>query len=274
MSVRPAQARARPGAASLTAMTVLAALGLSTPIPAGAQWWLDVPDNAPRTADGEPDLMAPAPRLEDGTPDFSGIWFQDTNKFTRDIAADLGADAVPFQPWARALYEERATGAHSREDPDANCLPQGVPKISFVPAPWKVVQQPDLIVVIYEAFTLWRQIFMDGRRLADGANPTWLGYSTGHWDGDTLVVDSAGFNGKIWLDQLGKPTTEQLRVTERFRRTDFGHMEIEATIDDPGAYTRPWTVKQTYHLLPETELLEFICNENNQDLEHLPSSAD
>lgn len=258
---------------SLAALLVLTGLSLAVAAPAGAQWWIGVPDKLPRTADGEPDLMAPAPKLADGTPDLQGIWYQDTNKYTRDIAADLGADGVPYQPWAKALADERATGAHSREDPDANCLPQGVPKISFVPAPWKIVQQPDLIVFVYEAFTLWRQVFLDGRRLAEGANPTWLGYSTGHWGGDTLVVESAGFNGKIWLDQLGKPTTEQLRVTERFRRTDFGHMEIEATIDDPGAYTRPWTVKQTYHLLPETELLEFICNENNQDLQHLPSGS-
>jgi hypothetical protein len=270
MSASGADGRAVP---SLATVVVVAALLLLPAAPVSAQWWLDVPDKVPRTADGEPDLMAPAPRLANGSPDLSGIWYQDTNKFTRDIAADLGADAVPFQPWARALYDERATGAQAREDPDANCLPQGVPKISFVPAPWKLVQQPDLIVVIYEAFTLWRQFFMDGRRLADDVNPTWLGYSTAHWDGDTLVVESAGFNGKIWLDQLGKPTTEQLRVTERFRRTDYGHMEIEATIDDPGAYTNPWTVKQTYHLLPDTELLEFICNENNRDLEHLPSSS-
>ena len=257
-------------AARLVAATVWLALSTA----AHAQWWLNVPDKTPRKADGEPDLMAPAPHLPDGTADLRGIWYQDSNRFTRDIAADIGADAVPYQPWAKTLADERATGAHSREDPDANCLPQGVPKIPAVPAPWKIVQTPELIVVVYEAFTLWRQIFMDGRRLADNVNPTWLGYSTGRWDGDTLVVDSRGFNGKIWLDQLGKPTTDKLHVIERYRRTDYGHMTLEATIDDPGAYTKPWTVMETYHLEPETELLEFICNENNQDLEHLPSSAD
>ena len=259
------------GAGRATVMTLGVLLAVSPPV--SAQWWLDVPDTVPRTADGEPDLMAPAPRLPDGTPDLSGIWYQDSNRFTRDIAADIGADAVPYQPWAKALAEERATGAHSREDPDANCLPQGVPKISWVPAPWKIVQTPDLIVIVYEAFTLWRQIFLDGRRLIEDPNPTWLGYSTGHWDGGALVVETTGFNGKIWLDQLGKPTTDRLSVTERFRRLDYGHLEIEATIDDAGAYTEPWTVKTTYHLLPETELLEFICNENNQDLEHLPGGA-
>jgi hypothetical protein len=240
---------------------------------AHAQWWQGVPDKAPHKANGEVDLTAPAPHLRDGKPDLSGIWYQDTNRFTRDIAADIGADAVPYQPWAKKVADERATGAHSREDPDANCLPQGVPKISWVPAPWKLVQTPDLIVVVYEAFTLWRQIFMDGRHLGEGATPTWLGYSTGRWDGDTLVVDSRGFNGKIWLDQVGKPTTEKLHVIERFKRTDYGHMTIEATIDDPGAYTKPWTVTTTYHLLPDTELLEFICNENNRDLVHLPGEG-
>jgi hypothetical protein len=249
------------------------AVALSMAAPAQAQWWRNVPDKAPHNAEGEVDLMAPAPHLRGGTPDLSGIWYQDSNRFTRDIAADIGADAVPYQPWAKTLAEERATGSRSREDPDANCLPQGVPKISAVPAPWKIVQTPDLIVVVYEAFTLWRQIFMDGRQLADNVNPTWLGYSTGRWDGDTLVVDSRGFNGKIWLDQVGKPTTEKLHVIERFRRTDYGHMTIEATIDDPGAYTKPWTVSSTYHLLPDTELLEFICNENNQDLKHLPGGS-
>jgi hypothetical protein len=252
---------------------VAVALTLGVATSAHAQWWLNVPDKAPRKPNGEVNLMAPTPHLRDGTPDFGGVWYQDSNRFTRDIAADIGADAVPYQPWAKKLADERATGAHSREDPDANCLPQGVPKISWVPAPWKMVQTPGLIVVVYEAFTLWRQIFTDGRRLEDDPSPTWMGYSTGHWDGDTLVVDSRGFNGKLWLDQLGKPTTEKLHVIERFKRTDYGHMTIEATIDDPGAYTKPWTVKTTYHLLPDTELLEFICNENNKDLQHLPGGG-
>jgi hypothetical protein len=248
-------------------------VALAVTVSAHAQWWLNVPDHAPRNANGEVNLMAPTPHLADGTPDFGGVWYQDTNKFTRDIAADIGEAAVPYQPWAKKVADERATGARSREDPDANCLPQGVPKISWVPAPWKMVQTPGLIVVVYEAFTLWRQIFMDGRRLEADPNPTWMGYSTGRWDGDTLVVDTRGFNGKIWLDQLGKPTTEKLHVIERFRRTDYGHMTIEATIDDPGAYTKPWTMKTSLHLLPDTELLEFICNENNRDLPHLPGGA-
>jgi len=253
---------------------LVALLVFAVSAPAHAQWWENVPPaDIPRTADGAPDLSAPAPRLPDGRPDLSGIWEPERNKYLRNIAADLNPDDVPFQPWAKALAEERADGSHSREDPDANCLPQGVPRIGAAPAPWKIVQTPELIVIVHEAFNLWRQIFLDGRRLAANVNPTWLGYSTGIWDDDTLVVETRGFNGKAWLDQLGKPSTEALHVIERYTRTDFGHIEIEITIDDPGAYTRPWTVTQEVHLLTDTELLEFICNENNRDLPHLPGEA-
>jgi hypothetical protein len=238
-----------------------------------AAWaqWVNVPKGSiPRTPDGKPNLTAPAPKLPDGKPDLSGVWEPEANKYVRDIAADLKPGEVPFQPWAKALYEQRIDGSHSREDPDANCLPQGVPKINAAPAPWRIVQTPGYIVIVYEAFNLWRQVFLDGRRRARDLNPTWMGYSIGNWEGDTLVVDTAGFNGKAWLDQLGKPSTEALHVIERFRRKDFGHMDLRVTIDDPKAYTRPWTVTQEVHLLPDAELLEFICNENNRDVAHLP----
>jgi hypothetical protein len=145
-----------------------------------------------------------------------------------------------------------------------------VPKIDAAPAPWKVVQTPRFIVIAYEAFNLWRQIFLDGRQVAPDVNPSWMGYSVGKWDGNTLVVDTKGFNGKAWLDQLGRPSTDALHVIERFHRRDFGHMDLQITIDDPKAYTKPWTVTQNVRLLPDTELLEFICNENNRDVEHLP----
>jgi hypothetical protein len=240
---------------------------------AQAQWWLDVPAGAiPRTAGGEPDLTAPAPRRADGRPDLSGLW-EPIKTYSRDLAEDLASPGeVPFQPWAKTLAEARADGSQSRDDPPARCLPQGVPRLGGAPAPWKIVQTPDLIVIVYEAFNLWRQVFLDGRRLADDVQPTWLGYSTGRWDGDTLVVDTRGFNGQAWLDQVGKPSTERLHVIERYRRNDFGHLEIEITIDDPGAYTAPWTVKQRSNLLLDTELLEFVCNENNRDLPHLPGA--
>jgi hypothetical protein len=237
---------------------------------ASAQWRNLPTKGIPKTADGKPNLSAPVPRTADGRPDLSGIWEPEANKYVRDIAADLKPADVPYLPWAKTLFDERATGAHSREDPDANCLPQGVPKIDAAPAPWKIVQNAGFIVIVYEAFNLWRQVFMDGRQLEANVNPTWLGYSTGKWDGDTLVVDSRGFNGKLWLDQLGRPSTDALHVTERFHRKDFGHMDLRITIDDPKAYSKPWTVTEQVHLLPDTELLEFICNENNRDVPHLP----
>jgi hypothetical protein len=229
--------------------------------------WAKVPSRIPRTADGKPNLNAPAPRLPDGTPDLSGVWEPAENKWIRNLAADLKPEDIPFQPWAKTLYDERAAGLHWTEEPDANCLPQGVPKILVAPAPWRVIQNGDYVVFVHEAFNLWRQVFLDGRELNvnDDTTPTWMGYSVGKWDGDTLVVETRGFNGKVWLDQLGKPSTEALHVTERFRRKDFGHMDIQITIDDPKAYTKSWTVTVSARLLPNSELMEFICLENEKD---------
>ncbi len=239
-----------------------------------AQHWTKVPlTGIPLTPDGKPDMFAPLPRTPDGKPDLSGKWSSKDNTFARNLATGLKEEDVPLQPWAKALFDKRKDGSHSREDPDANCLPQGVPKIGALAYPWRLIQTPGSIVIIYEAFTLWRQIFMDGRELIADPNPTWMGYSTAKWDGDTLVVDTRGFNGRLWLDQLGRPSTEALHVIERFHRRDFGHMDIHVTIDDPGAYTRPWSVKQEVALRHDTELMEFICNENNRDLEHLPGGA-
>src|SRR4030095_2707375 len=237
--------------------------------PVQAQWVKVPQPNIPRTADGKPNLSAPAPRLSGGKPALSGIWEPD-NKYVRNLAADLKPEDVPFQPWAKALFDARKDGAHSYEDNAAHCLPPGTPRINAAPFPWKLVQTPTFIVIVYENFNLWRQIFLDGRELAEDATPTWFGYSTGKWDGDTLVVDTKGFNGKAWLAQGGKPATEALHVIERFRRKDFGHMDIQITIDDPKAYTKPWTVTEPVKLLTDTELMEFVCNENNRDLEHLP----
>jgi hypothetical protein len=235
---------------------------------ASAQWLTNKTPNVPRTADGKPNLTAPAPKLPDGKPDLSGIW-NPNPKYLVNLAADLKPGEVPMQPWAEAIFKERAAGLHASEEPDANCLPQGVPKIDAAPVPWKLVQVPGQVVILYEAFTQFRQIFMDGRKLPEDPNPIWLGYSVGRWEGDALVVESNGFNGKAWLDQQGHPATEKLRVTEKFRRKDFGHMEIEVTINDPGAYTKPWTVTETPTLLVDTELLEFVCAENEQDIKHM-----
>jgi hypothetical protein len=248
-------------------------VAISTPLLL-AQHWTSVPlTGIPLTPDGKPDMFAPVPRTPDGKPNLSGKWSSKDNTFARNLATGLKDEDVPFQPWAKALFDKRKDGSHSREDPDANCLPQGVPKIGALAYPWRLIQTPGSIVIIYEAFTLWRQIFMDGRELVADPNPTWMGYSTAKWDGDTLVVDTRGFNGRLWLDQLGRPSTDALHVIERFHRRDFGHMDIHVTIDDPGAYARPWSVKQEVALRHDTELMEFICNENNRDLEHLPGGS-
>ena len=236
--------------------------------------WEKVPSAAiPRGPDGKPNLSAPAPRLPDGHPDLSGIWEQNDGRYTQNIAAGLKPEDVPFQPWAKSLAAQRLDGSHSREDPPANCLPQGVPRIGASPPPWRIVQTPGLFFIVYESHNQWRQIFLDGRELSKDFTPAWLGYSTGKWEGDTLVVETKGFNGKAWLDQLGKPASEALHVVERFRRKNFGHMDIQITIDDPKAYTKPWTITEEVHLLTNTELMESICNENNLDLQHLQGGS-
>jgi hypothetical protein len=240
-----------------------------SPLPAQ---WLKLPDKSiPRTTDGKPNLAAPAPRKADGKPDLSGIWQIPGPKYLQNIAADLKPEDVPMQPWAAALTKERMTGIHASEEPDANCLPQGVPKINVTPVPFKIVQNPDEVIILYEAFGIYRQIFMDGRKLPNDPNPSWMGYSVGKWDGDALVIETSGFNGKMWIDQAGHPTTEALKVTERLRRLDFGRLQFQVTIDDPKAYTKPWTVTEEFKLLPDTDLLEFVCNENNRDIPHLLS---
>ena len=187
------------------------------------------------------------------------------------LAGDLKPEDI--RPWAAALYKQRA--ADFRKDTDGiSCLPPG-PKagIGVGNMPMKLVQTPSLMMVLYEYQTIFRQIFTDGRALPEDANPTWMGYSIGHWDGDTLEVATTGYNDRTSIDLAGHPHTEALHMTERFHRRDAGHLDVQVTLDDPKAYTRPWTVTETVHLLPDTELLEFICNENNRDLEHLPGKS-
>jgi hypothetical protein len=253
------------------AMSPRGFLTLLVVVPLSAQW-LKLPDNGiPRTKDGKPDLSAPALRKADGKPDLAGIWIVPGPKYLQNLAADLKPEDVPMQPWAAALTKERMTGIHAAEESDANCLPQGVPKINVTPVPFKIVQNPDEVIILYEAFGIYRQIFLDGRGLPKDPNPAWMGYSVGKWDKDALVVTTAGFNGKAWLDQAGHPQTEDAVVTERFRRPDFGHLKIDVTINDPKAYTKPWTITESMNLLADTDLLEFVCNENNRDLPHLVS---
>lgn len=235
--------------------------------PLAAQW-IVTDKGIPMLENGEPNLNAPAPRRADGKPDLTGIWTQDPPK-AGNIAGGLKPGDLSAQPWAQKLFDQRKTGELSALDPSANCLPQGVPRINSVPAPFKIFQEPNVVVILYEEFGQFRQIFLDGRQLVKDPNPQWNGYSQGKWDGDTLVVESSGFNGKLWLDQAGHPATQSLHVTERFRRRDLGHMDIAATIDDPGAYTKPWTYVQPVTLMVDTELLEYACNENNGDVPHM-----
>jgi len=239
---------------------VIAALAaMSFPAVTNGQW-LNLPSaDIPRTADGKPNLTAPAPRLPDGKPDLSGIWLRSRNYMD-------GIDP-PFQSWADTLFKQRVADS-GKDDPIGRCLPWGIPRIGAFSVQ-KIIQQPRLIVVLYESLTTFRQIFMDGRKLPEDPNPTWMGYSVGRWDGDTLVVETGGFNGKTWLEVRGHPLTDALHVTERMRRRDVGHMEVRVTIDDPKAYTRAWDTTIQLDLLPDTELLEYVCNENEKDAVHL-----
>jgi hypothetical protein len=244
---------------------------LLLPLTLSAQWLNYPTAGIPRTPDGKPNLSAPAPKMADGKPDLSGLWQADGQTYFFNLAAGLKAgDVVPL-PWADALQKKHEDNVHS-DDPLGHCLPHGVPRINTNGLfPFKIVQTPGLVVMLYEQFNQFRQIFLDGRMLAKDLNPTWLGYSTGKWDGDTLVVDTTGFNGKAWLDtEKGRPATEALHVTERFRRKDFGTLEVVATIDDPKAYAKPWTTTtQKMSLQLNTEILEFICNENEKDVPHM-----
>jgi hypothetical protein len=170
---------------------------------------------------------------------------------------------------ARKIQAARATGLLGYEEPDARCLPQGVPKINMAPVPFKIVQTEKLVVIVYEAFNLWRQVFLDDREFAADLNPSWMGFSKGRWEGDALVVETRGLNGKQWLDHGGLPASDKLKVVERFRRPTFGELEIDVTIDDPTYYTQPWTATVKARYMPNTELFEFVCNENEKSSSHM-----
>jgi hypothetical protein len=232
--------------------------------PLCAQWFNYPTPGIPRDARGKPNLSAPAPKSADGHSDISGVWSPNT----APLQVIAPTAAIPFQPWSRALTEERADGARGKDDPAAYCIP-GMPKLVVLPYPYKIVQAPGMMLILYEGFTTYRQIFTDGRPLPKDAEPTWLGYSTGKWEGDTFVVDTVNINERTWLDNAGRPHSNAMRLTERYHRRDFGHLEMQLTIDDPKAYTKPWTVSENAVLLPDTDLLEYICSEDNKDIPHL-----
>lgn len=275
-------------------LSVAALLALALPAALVAQWPSYPTPGVPRNPDGKPNMSAPAPKTADGKPDLTGIWQNDRTvggtvaarssanppRNNEDLLAiarrsafwNLGSqfkDGLPFTPYGAEIHRERVA-ENSKDNPDAHCLPMGIMQFHNHGEPRKMIQTPQEIVILYEANAGIRQIFTDGRPLpGKDADPWWYGYSTGHWDGDTLVVQSAGFRDLGWLDVEGSPLTEGAHVTERYRRPDFGHLEIEVTIDDPKAYTKPFTVQVHQHILVDTELIEFVCQENEKDAPHL-----
>jgi len=256
-----------------------------------AQWPSHPTASVPKTPDGKPNLTAPAPRTADGKPDLSGLWANVRSGGGPGQAAapapptdgppvatfrDVGANmkgGLPLQPWAADLIKTRRA-ANQKDNPDALCLPMGLMQFHTHGQPRKIVQAKDVIVMIFEANYGLRQIFTDGRPLpGNDPQPWWYGYSIGNWEGDTLVVETTGLRGDEWLDIWGSPLTEKAKVTERFRRVNFGTLEIDVTIDDPKAYTKPWTVRLNQRIMPDEELIEFICLENQRFIEYLDGAA-
>jgi len=255
-------------AAARTFLLVMIIVGAASSA-AVAQWDPYPWKNQPRTPDGKVDLKAPPRRTADGKPDLSGFWMPaDGVKHLLNLAADLKPEEVPLQPWAQALYKERIEN-NGKDHPGVRCWPSGIPEKLNIPDGLKVVQTPDLLIFLHESRTIYRQVFTDGRPLPRDAQPTWMGYSIGHWEGDTLVIETIGQNGKTWLDMRGLPGTEALRIIERYTRPSVGRIDIDVTIDDPKAYTKPWSVKLSWNLVPDTDLIESICEENNKDLPHM-----
>jgi hypothetical protein len=261
---------------------------------ASAQWLNHPTPGAPRTRDGKVDLAARAPRAADGKPDLSGVWHVEPttmdewkrllgkdldlvtatspvgmelttiSKYALSVLIDFKPEDAPMKPETARIFGERAE-ALGRDLPSTNCLPTGIPLTYLVSEVNKIVQTPGLTVILYEADGTHRQIYTDGRKAPRDPEPMWLGYSTGRWEGDTLVVDTVGFNDKSWLDAFGHPHSDALHVVERFRRRDFGHLDMEITIDDPKMYTKAFSFKVTQRLVPDSDILESFCNENEKD---------
>jgi hypothetical protein len=215
-----------------------------------------------------PVVTGPTPHLPDGTPDLSGTW-QGGGSNSGDISKALKpGDSVSMQPWAEKVFKSRL----AKDDPEVACLPTGIPRTA--PYPWRMLQTPTHYFMLFEGnIHSFRQIFMDGRKHPDDPDPTWYGHSIGHWEGETLVVDTVGFNDKFWFDNLGHPHTEKLHTVERYTRTDLGNIRIEVTIDDPGTYTKPFTTVGRARLMLGDEIAEYICNENDPDKGHYVGPA-
>lgn len=256
---------------------------LGTTAPSFGQWLHYPTSGTPRAADGTPNLKAPTPRLADGKPDLSGIWHTavinqcvpETGLFCGSteiggspLALDIGRDlrgGLPYQPWAAELVKKR----FSKDDPHVRCLPDNPPRTWVMPHLTKAVHTPGLLVLLYEVNAMYRQIFIDGRPQPEDPLPSWNGYSSAKWDGDTLVIRTTGFRDDLWIDMLGAPMTSAATMTERLRRPNYGTLEAQITIDDPKTYTRPWTVSMNQEIMLDTELIDEVCLENEKSWQHM-----
>jgi hypothetical protein len=259
-------------------IVVVLAVAVALSASVDAQWLKYPTAGIPRSGDGMPKMDAPAPKGLDGKPDLSGMWgAEKTRACPPDGCDDMQISeqfldigwrvpgGLPFQPWAAELRRKR-TADLRKDDPQSYCLPTGIVRMHTTPLYRKVVQTPGLIVILNERNASYRQIFTDGRPLPVDPNPSWVGYSSGKWEGDTLVVRTTGFRDGLWLDAAGSPLTDAGTITERFRRVNFGKLEIHLSVDDPKAYTRPWTTTLNQFVFADTELLDYICSENEQSV--------
>src|SRR5436190_5771482 len=258
--------------------------GALAAVPLAAQWINYPTAGAPRKADGSVDMSAKTPRMVDGKPDLSGTWTSDevdprrpgvppnpkdatTSRRIINLGVDLSG-GLPYQPWLAALVKER-TANHAIDDPHVRCFPDNFLRAYGTPHLLKFVHSPSLLVVLNEWNAGYRQVFTDARPLPNDPSPGWQGYSSAKWSGETLVIDTLGLRDDIWIDWNGSVVTEAAKVREQIRRPDFGHLEIQATVDDPKAYTKPWTVTLKQRFVPDTELIDEICLENEQFLKHV-----
>ena len=259
----------------------LAILLAACSVPLFAQWLHYPTAGVPKAPGGSPDLSAPAPRAADGKPDLSGIWEpvqqptpQPVNPAIQQRVSqfwNIGAGlegGLPYQSWAADLRKAREA-AQSKDNPDVRCLPLGILQMHAHPFPRRIVQVPGYITILHERDMEYRQIFTDGRALPKDPQPSWNGYSSGRWQGETLVVETNGFRDGLWADYNGSPLTGAAKITERFRRLNYGTLEIEVTVDDPKAYTKPWTVRLKQSIVLDTDLLEYVCLENEKDISHM-----
>ncbi len=261
---------------------VMMAIGALMANTVDAQWLRYPTPGVPRLPDGKPNLAAPAPREPDGKPDLSGIWLTDNGlcaksdnpeQLTCGSELPMGREGVnmgaglqgglPYQPWLAALVKTR-TADHAKDDPHVRCLPDTFLRAYSLPHLLKFAQMPGLLIMLNEMNANYRQVFIDGRPLPEDPVPSWQGYSSAKWDGDTLVIDSNGFRDDLWIDWNGSVITSAAKVRERIRRVDFGHLEVGVRVDDPKAYTKPWSVTLHQRLAINTELVDEVCLENEK----------